>query len=239
MTLNGWLQITFFLGLIFAVTKPLGTFMTKVFAGERTFLDPLLRPVERFLYRVTGVDERHEMRWTEYATSMLLFSAVSMLVLYAIQRIQGMLAIQSATLRQRNSSASCLQHGGVLYDEHQLASLLWRSHHELFHADGGISPTQFHLSCRRHRVGDRVYPRYCSTPDADARQLLGRLRALLSVGVAAILHCRSAVPGVARCCTKSEALRHRKTCRAATDSTYRRGRKSRGRRQRQSCDGQQ
>ena len=82
MTLNGWLQITFFLGLIFAVTKPLGIFMTKVFAGRSTFLDPLLRPVERFFYRVTGVDERHEMRWTEYATSMLLFSAVSMLVLY-------------------------------------------------------------------------------------------------------------------------------------------------------------
>jgi K+-transporting ATPase ATPase A chain len=65
--------------------------MTRVFARERTFLDPVLRPVERLLYRVTGVDEEHEMRWTEYATAMLLFSLVSMLVLYLIQRIQGML----------------------------------------------------------------------------------------------------------------------------------------------------
>src|SRR5450755_843662 len=91
MTLNGWLQILVFLGLIFAVTKPLGVFMTHVFSRERTFLDPVLRPVERLLYRLTGVDESHEMRWTEYATTMLVFSAVSMLFLYLIQRIQGML----------------------------------------------------------------------------------------------------------------------------------------------------
>src|SRR6202162_1116311 len=91
MTTNGWLQIFVFLALIFAVTKPLGAFMTRVFARERTFLDPVRRPIERLLYRVTGVDESHEMRWTEYATTMLVFSAVSMLVLYLIQRIQGML----------------------------------------------------------------------------------------------------------------------------------------------------
>jgi len=91
MTINGWLQIFVFLALIFAVTKPLGIFMTRVFSRERTFLDPVLRPIERLLYRVTGVDEDREMRWTEYAVAMLLFSAVSMLVLYLIQRIQGML----------------------------------------------------------------------------------------------------------------------------------------------------
>ena len=89
MTINGWLQIFVFLGLIFAVTKPLGLFMTRVFAGEKTFLDPVLRPVEKVIFRVTGVDEKHEMRWTEYAISMLLFSAVSMLLLYLMQRIQA------------------------------------------------------------------------------------------------------------------------------------------------------
>src|SRR5579864_3486929 len=89
MTVSGWLQIFVFLALIFAVTKPLGIFMTRVFAGERTFLNPVLRPIERLLYRVTGVDEAHEMGWVEYATAMLLFSGVSMLVLYLIQRIQG------------------------------------------------------------------------------------------------------------------------------------------------------
>lgn len=91
MTINGWVQIFVFLALIFAVTKPLGIFMTRVFARERTFLDAVLRPIERLLYKVTGVDEQREMRWTEYAVAMLLFSGVSMLVLYLIQRVQGML----------------------------------------------------------------------------------------------------------------------------------------------------
>ncbi len=88
MTPNGWLQIGLFLLIIFALTKPLGAFMARVFAGEKTFLDPVLRPVERVIYRLTGVDEKREMRWTEYTIAMLLFSAVSMLLLYGIQRAQ-------------------------------------------------------------------------------------------------------------------------------------------------------
>jgi len=91
MTANGWFQILLFLALILAVTKPLGVFMARVFSRERTFMDPVLRPIERLLYRVTGVDEDHDMRWTEYAISMLLFSVVSMLLLYLIERLQGFL----------------------------------------------------------------------------------------------------------------------------------------------------
>jgi K+-transporting ATPase ATPase A chain len=88
MTANGWFQIAFFLALVLAVTKPMGVFMARVFSREKTFLDPVLRPVERLIYRLTGVDESQEMRWTEYAFAMLLFSAVSMLLLYLIQRVQ-------------------------------------------------------------------------------------------------------------------------------------------------------
>jgi K+-transporting ATPase ATPase A chain len=88
MTVNGWLQIIVYLAVILAVTKPVGVFMARVFSRERTFLDPVLRPIERLLYRLTLVDEEHEMRWTEYAFSMLMFSGVSMLVLYLIERTQ-------------------------------------------------------------------------------------------------------------------------------------------------------
>ena len=88
MTENGWLQIGFFLLVIFLVTKPIGVFMTRVFNREKTFLDPIFRPVEKFVYRLTGVDEKREMRWTEYAVAMLLFSGVSMAVLYLIERTQ-------------------------------------------------------------------------------------------------------------------------------------------------------
>ena len=91
MTINGWLQIFLFLALVLLVTKPIGIFMTRVFNREKTFLDPLLRPIERLIYRLTGVEEDHEMKWTEYAVAMLLFSVVSMIVLYLIQRVQGYL----------------------------------------------------------------------------------------------------------------------------------------------------
>src|SRR3982074_1431960 len=88
MTAHGWLQIIVYLLAILAVTAPLGRFMTRVFNRERTWLDPVLRPIERAIYRATGVDETREMRWTEYAVAMLLFSGVSMLVLYLMQRVQ-------------------------------------------------------------------------------------------------------------------------------------------------------
>ncbi len=93
MTTNGWMQIFVFLAVLLAITKPLGVFMAKVFSRERTFLDPVVRPIERLLYRVTGVDEEHEMRWTEYAFSMLLFSGATMLLLYLIERVQQFLPL--------------------------------------------------------------------------------------------------------------------------------------------------
>lgn len=91
MTANGWFQIFFFLLVIFLATKPLGVFMARVFGHEKTLLDALLRPVEKRIYRLIRVDENHEMPWTEYTISMLLFSGVSMLLLYFIERTQRFL----------------------------------------------------------------------------------------------------------------------------------------------------
>ncbi len=91
MTLNGWLQILFFLLAIFLVTPVLGGYMARVFNRQRTFLDPVMRPLERLVYRLTGVNEAREMRWTEYSVALLLFSVVSMLVLYVMQRVQAVL----------------------------------------------------------------------------------------------------------------------------------------------------
>src|SRR6267154_6822200 len=81
MTANGWFQIFLVLGVTFLITKPLGIFMTRVFNREKVFLDPVLRPIEKIVYRLAGVDEGHEMRWTEYTVAMLLFSGVSMVLL--------------------------------------------------------------------------------------------------------------------------------------------------------------
>ena len=93
MTFNGWLQILFFLLAIFLVTPALGSYMARVFTRRSTWLDRVVRPVERLVYHLTGVDETYEMRWTEYAVALLLFSAVSMLMLYAMQRLQAWLPL--------------------------------------------------------------------------------------------------------------------------------------------------
>ena len=93
MTANGWFQIFFYLLVIFLVTKPLGVFMTRVFNREKTFLDAILRPLEKLIYRLTGVDENQEMKWTEYTVAMLLFSGVSMALLYLIERTQKWLPL--------------------------------------------------------------------------------------------------------------------------------------------------
>src|SRR5262245_43030075 len=91
MTTNGWLQILFFLGVLLLITPAIGAYMARVFTRQRTWLDPIARPIERLIYRTTGVDEARAMRWTEYAVALLLFSVVSWLVLYAMQRLQGLL----------------------------------------------------------------------------------------------------------------------------------------------------
>src|ERR1700761_9024308 len=91
MTANGWFQVFFFFALVLVCAKPLGLYMARVFERERTWADVVFRPVERLIYRLTGIDETHEMAWTEYAVMMLLFSLVTMLATYAIVRLQHIL----------------------------------------------------------------------------------------------------------------------------------------------------
>ena len=88
MTPNGWLQIAVFFALVLALAKPMGLYMAQVYERKRTWLDPVLVPVERLLYKLTGVDAKAEMRWTEYGAAMLVFSLATMLLTYAIERLQ-------------------------------------------------------------------------------------------------------------------------------------------------------
>ena len=91
MTLNGWLQIILFMVAVLLLAKPMGTYMTAVFERRKTFLDPVLGPCERLLYRITGIDATEEMRWTEYAAAMLVFSAATLLLTYGVERLQRFL----------------------------------------------------------------------------------------------------------------------------------------------------
>jgi K+-transporting ATPase ATPase A chain len=98
MTGNGWFQIFLFFCLVLALTKPLGNFLYRVYERKSTFLDPLLRPIERLIYRICGVDDTKEMDWKGYGISMLLFSGVSLLLLYLIERTQQWLPLNPQKL---------------------------------------------------------------------------------------------------------------------------------------------
>jgi potassium-transporting ATPase potassium-binding subunit len=89
MTVNGWVQIAIFAAIIAAITVPLGGYMTRVFAGERTFLSPVLRPVETLFYRICGVDPDREQNWIVYSVGVLLFNLFLCLTLYALMRLQA------------------------------------------------------------------------------------------------------------------------------------------------------
>jgi potassium-transporting ATPase potassium-binding subunit len=96
MTVIGWIQIILFCAIIVALVKPLGAYMTHVFNGERTFLSPVLRPVEAGLYWIGGVDERREQHWLTYTVAMLLFHVGGFLILYALMRFQAVLPFNPA-----------------------------------------------------------------------------------------------------------------------------------------------
>lgn len=96
MTVNGWFQIAIYFVILTALVAPLGRFMARVFEGERTFLTPVLRPVEGALYRIAGVEEKREQDWITYTVAMLLFNAAGFLLVYAFQRLQHALPLNPA-----------------------------------------------------------------------------------------------------------------------------------------------
>jgi K+-transporting ATPase ATPase A chain len=93
MTLNGWIEIAIYCAIVVALVAPLGRYMTRVFNGERTFLSPVLAPVERGLYRLAGIDATREQDWVGYTVAMLLFNAAGFFLFYAIIRLQGFLPL--------------------------------------------------------------------------------------------------------------------------------------------------
>ena len=97
MTANGWLQIAFYSVVLLALTKPIGMYMVRVYDGSMTWL----RPVERLIYRLGGVDPDEDQHWTQYAAAMLLFSLASMLLTYVVLRLQHVLPLNPQQLRGR------------------------------------------------------------------------------------------------------------------------------------------
>ena len=134
MTVLGWLQILLFCSIVVALAPLLGGYMTRVFNGERTFLSPVLQPVEGLFYRIAGVDPKREQHWLTYTVAMMLFNAGGFLVLYGVIRLQAMLpfnpagqsavggveigSLQVKALHRRRAAAQLGLHGGEAVRRH-------------------------------------------------------------------------------------------------------------------------
>ena len=135
MTANGLLQIAIFCAIVAAIAVPLGSYMARVFAGERTFLSPVLGPVERAVYWVSGVDAKKEQHWLTYTVAMLLFNLACFASLYALLQAPVLPALQSPG-HDRHGAEPGAEHGHQLHDQHQLAELRRRDDAQLFRPDG-------------------------------------------------------------------------------------------------------
>jgi len=132
MSSNGWLQFVVYSLVLLATVRPVGIYLARVLEGERTWLDPILRPFERLIYKLCAVSADKEMNWREYAFAVLGFSAATLLLTYAIERLQALLPFNPQGLANVgpdlawNTAAS-------FTTKHQLAVLLARDHDELSH----------------------------------------------------------------------------------------------------------
>ena len=153
MTFFGWLTIFAFAAILTAIALPLARYMVAVYSGEHTFLDPVLRGPERWLYRVMRVDPSSGQDWKAYAKSLIIFSLAGWLLLYLILRTQtlvGLHRVESAALSLGHVECD-VQHGLIVFDQHQLAVLQRRDNDELLQSDGRADGSEFPLGWGWHR----------------------------------------------------------------------------------------
>ena len=184
MTENGWFQIFLYFLAVLLVTKPVGVFLYRVFEKKGTFLDFALRPIERLIYRATGVDEQKEMGWKEYGVAMLLFSGVSLVLLYVIETDAGVAAVESAEVRERGAGPG-MEYGSVVHDEHELAIVFRRIDDELPDADGRPGVSQLRFGGGGHCAGHCADPGSVPAGIENDRKFLGGYDQGVPVGAAA------------------------------------------------------
>ena len=174
MTSIGVLQIAIFFGLILVCTKPLGAYMARVFEGQRTFIHPVLRWLEVFTYKVIGVKEDVEQRWTTYTAALLSFSIFGFLLTYLVQRLQGFLPFNPQHFSAGNVPPDLAFNTATSF----VTNTNWQAYsgestHELLRADGGPGGAELRFGGRRNRSRGRLDPRLCPAGEEDHRQLLG------------------------------------------------------------------
>jgi len=188
MTVNGWIQILLYMAMIFAITKPLGSYMYRVFEGDRQPLPRLFGAIERLLYKLCGVDPKQQQDWKQYTLAMLVFSAITLLVTYGIERLQDVLplnpqnfppvapdlAFNTAASFTTNTNWQAYSGESTMSYLTQMAGLAW--HNFMYrHRHSTRVSTRHHLSLTGRR-------------GEDAGQFLGRSRARHGVRVDSYLY---------------------------------------------------
>ena len=196
MTVIGWVQILLYCVIIVAITPPLGGYMTRVFSGERTFLSPILRPVELAIYKIAGVDERQEQHAVTYTVAMLLFHVGGFLILYVLMRLQAGLPFNPAG-QIGGRRGFVVQYGHQLHHQYQLAELRRRKHDVLPRADARPDAPELSLGGNRHRARRCADPRLRTALGSHRRQFLGRYDPLHALYPASDLRALCTVPGLA------------------------------------------
>jgi len=175
-SLPGLIQALSIFGVAILLARPLGGYIRKVMEGERVFLSPVIRPVERGVYKVIGVSEQAEQGWKAYALSVILFSFVCILALYLQQRLQTYLPLNQGGVpgHRPRRARPLLQHVGQLRHQHELAELRRRDDDDVPDPDGRARRPQLHFRRVRYRGGTGPDSRPDPQVGHDARQLLGR-----------------------------------------------------------------
>ena len=172
MTLSGWIQIAVLFIAVLAITKPLGLYMFKVFSGERTWVSPVLVPVERAIYRVSGVDETKEQSWLAYAIGLLLFSLVGLMLTFVILRTQGSLPWNPEDFGAVKSDLAFGTSASFTTNTNWQA-YSGETHDELLQPDGRPRRAQLYVRCGRHLRGAGADPGPRAAPGRHRRQFLG------------------------------------------------------------------
>ncbi len=205
MTLNGWIQIAIYFVVLTALVVPLGRYMARVFQGERTFLSPILRPVEIGLYRIAGVDETREQHWLTYTVAMLLFNAAGFLCVYALMRLQGLLPLNPAGM---SAVAPDLTFNTAVSFATNTNWQNYGGESTLSYLTQMVGPhhSELRVGRDRHRAGRRADPRLCPRIGQDGRQFLGRSHALHALRAAAALRSSPRSFSSGRACRRTSAL---------------------------------
>ena len=204
MSVNGWIQIAIYFAVLTALVVPLGRYMASVFEGERTLLMPVLGPVERGLYRISGIDEAREQHWITYTVAMLLSNAAGFALVYALLRLQAWLPLNPAGM---SAVAPDLAFNTAVSF---VSNTNWQTYGGettlvVSHPDGRVDHPELRLGSDRYRGGRGGHPRLRANGRQDRRQLLDRSHPQHPLRAAAAVDHRRAGPRVAGCAANLDA----------------------------------